>query len=149
MYLISNLFYNYFRISKYSWHCRGTPVGEVNMSRYSSTTFSICCCHVEEPCLEVMAMILFFPWECIIKKTNFPVLEMSLLHCFAVTKEIATGGGTSSILYKLFPNVIITVRGRDSYTACRFHKYGWPNNTSQTSRGAISHNTSSVKGLML
>ena len=72
---------------------------------------------------------------------------MSLLHCFAVTKEIAIGSGTSGILYKLFPNVIITSRGWDSYTACHFHKYGWPNNTSQTSRWSISHNTSLVKGL--
>ena len=77
------------------------------MSRYSSTTLSICCCHAKGPCLEVVAMIFFFPSGRIIKKTNFPVLEMSLLHCFAVTKEIAAGGGTSGVLYNLFPNVII------------------------------------------
>ena len=74
---------------------------------------------------------------------------MRLLHCFAVTKEMAVGGATSGILYSLFPNVTITTWGRDSYTTCRFHKYGCLNNTSQTSRGAMSHNTSSVKGLML
>ena len=74
---------------------------------------------------------------------------MSLQPCFAVIKEMAVGGATSGILYNLFANVMITARGLDSYTACRFHKYGCPNNTSQTSRGAMSHNTSSVKGLML
>src|SRR3984885_14533215 len=74
---------------------------------------------------------------------------MILLHCFAVIKEMAAGGATSGIVNNLFPNVIITARGLDSYTACRFHKYGCPNNTSQTSWGAMSHNTSSVKGLML
>ena len=119
------------------------------MSRYSSMTLSICCCHVDRPYLEVMAMIFFFPRGHIIKKTNFLVLEMSLLHCFAVTKERAEGGCTSGILYNLFPNVIITAQGWDSYISFLFHKYGWPNNTSQTSRGAIAHNTSSVKGLML
>ena len=58
------------------------------------------------------------------QEKNFLVLEMSLLHCFVVTKEIAAGGGTSSILYKLFPNVIVTVLGQESYTTCHFHKYG-------------------------
>ena len=118
------------------------------MSPYS-TTLSICCCHAEEPCLEVVAIVFFFPWGRIIRKKNFFVWEMSLLHCFAVTKEIVRGSGTSGILYNLFPKVTITVRGRDSYTACRFHKYGWPNNTSETSIGEMSHNTSSVKGLIL
>ena len=64
---------------------------------------------LEGPCLEVVATIFFFPWGRIIKKTNFLVLEMSLQHCFAVTKEIAVGVRTSGILHKLFPNVIITV----------------------------------------
>ena len=112
-------------------------------------TLSICSCHVEGPCLEVMAIVFFFPWGCIIRKTNFPILEMSLLHCFTVTKEMAVGGATSDILYNLFPKVIITTLCLNSYIACRFHKYVCPNNTSQTSRGAMSHNTSSVKGLML
>ena len=94
------------------------------MSHYSSMTLSICFCCAEGPYLEVVAMILFLPCGWIIKKTNFPVVEMSLLHCFAITKEIAAGGGTSGTLYKLFPNIIITVRGQDSYTACHFHKYG-------------------------
>ena len=61
-----------------------------------------------------------------------------------------TGGGTtSSILYKLFPKVIIKKQGKKSYTACQLHKYGWPNNTLATSRGATSHNTSSMNGLIL
>jgi hypothetical protein len=38
------------------------------------------------------------------------VLEMGLMHCFAVIKEIATGGGTSGILYNLFPKVTITAQ---------------------------------------
>ena len=78
-----------------------------------------------------------------------PILEMSLLHCFAVTKEMAVGGATSGILYNLFPKVTITMWGLDSYTTCCFHKYGWHNNTSQILRGVTSHNTSSVKGLMM
>ena len=80
------------------------------MSLYSPTTLSICCCRAKEPYLEVMATVFFFPWGRNIKKMN-------LLHCFAVTKEIAIGGGTSGILYNLFPKVIITTLGRDSYTA--------------------------------
>lgn len=62
---------------------------------------------------------------------------------------MAVGDATSGILYSLFPKVTITAWGLDSYTACRFHKYGCPNNTSQASKGAMSHNTSSMKGLML
>ena len=119
------------------------------MSTYSSMTLSICCCRVEDPCLEVVATILFFPWGRIIRKKNFPVFEMSLLHCFIVTKEIAADNGTYGIMYNLFPKVTITTRGRDSYRTCRFHKYGWHNNMSQTSRGEMSHNTLSMKGLML
>ena len=132
-----------------TYQCRGTPAGEVEMPSYSSTTLSICSCRAEGSCLEVMATVFFFPCGHIIKKTNFPVLEMSLLHFFAITKEMVVGGATSTILYNLSPKVTITARGLDSYIACCFHKYGCPNNTSQTSRGAMSHNTSSVKGLML
>jgi len=119
------------------------------MSLYSSTTLSIYCRRADGPCLEVMATVFFYPWGRIIKETNFLVLEMSLLHCFAETKEITVGDATLGIMYNLFPKVIITKRGLDSYTACHFHKYGWPNNTSQTSRGETSHNNSSMKGLML
>jgi len=119
------------------------------MSSYSSKTLSSYWCHVEGPCLEVVAIVFFFPWGLIIRKTNFPILEMSLLHCFTITREMAVSSATFSIIYNLFPKVTITVRGLDSYTTCCFYKYGWPNNTSQTSRGAMSHNTSSVKGLML
>ena len=83
-------------------------MGEVKMSPYSSTTLSICFCHAEEPCLEVVAIIFFLPWGWIIRKTNFLVWEMSLLHFFVVTKEILGGSGTSGILYNLFPKVTIT-----------------------------------------
>ena len=82
-------------------------MGEVKISPYSSTTLFICFCHVKEPYVEVVATVFFFSWGRIIKKTNFLVLEMSLLHCFAVTKEIEAGGGTSGILYNLFPKVKI------------------------------------------
>ena len=77
------------------------------------------------------------------------VWEMILLHCFAMIKEMAVGRDTSGILYDLFPKVIIIEKGLGSYSAYHFHKYGCPNNTLQSSRGATSHNTSSVKGLML
>ena len=75
------------------------------MSSYYSMTLYICCCRVEEPYLEVMATVFFLSWGQIIKKTNFLVLEMSLLHCYAITKEIDGGGGTSGILYNLLPKV--------------------------------------------
>ena len=78
------------------------------MSRYSSMTFSSCFCHADGPYLKGVATIFFLPRGWIIKKTNFLVLEMSLLHCFAVTKEITIVGGTYGIMYNLFPNVIIT-----------------------------------------
>ena len=80
---------------------------------------------------------------------NFLVSEMSLLHFLAVIKEVAVGGATYNIFYNESPKVIITVRGLDSYTICCLHKYGWPNNTSQISKGVTSHNNSFVKGLML
>ena len=86
-------------------------MGEVNMSLYSSTTLYICFFYVEVPCLEVVAIVFFLPWGWIIRKTNFLVWEMSLLHCFAISKEIAAGGGTFGILYNLFPKVKITARG--------------------------------------
>jgi hypothetical protein len=82
------------------------------------------------------------------KEEKFLVCEMTLLHCLGEIKEIAVGGTTSGILYNCLSKVIITLWGLDSYTTCRFHKYGYPKRTSQTSRGAISHNTSSLKGLM-
>ena len=80
---------------------------------------------------------------------NFLVWETKLLRCFAVVKEIAGGGTTSNIMYKLFPKVIMTTQGLNSYIACRLHKYGWPNNTLVASIVATSHNTSFVNGLML
>ena len=132
-----------------TWQCRGTPVGEEKMSMYSSRKFSICCYHTGEPCLEVVATIFFLPRGWIVMKKKFLVWEIILLYCFAVLKEMVEGGTTFGILYNLFPKVIIKQLGLDSYTTCRFYKYGWPNNTSATSRGATSHNTSSVNGLML
>ena len=99
-------------------------MGEVKISQYSSMTLSIFFCHVRETNIEVMAKVFFLPCGWIIRKTNFPVLEMSLLNFFVVTKEIAAGSGTSGILYNLFPKVTITAQGRDSYTTCCFYKYG-------------------------
>ena len=72
-----------------------------------------------------------------------------MLPFLVVIKEVVVGGATSGIPYNELPKETITARGLDSYTACRLHTYGWPNNTSQTSRGVTSHNTSFVKGLML
>ena len=132
-----------------SWRCRGTSVSEEKISSYSSTTFSISYYRVGEPCFEVVATILFFPCGWIVMKKNFLVWETILLHCFAVVKEMIGGGTTSGILYNLVPREIIIVWGLDSYTTCHFHKYGWPNNTSDTSRGATWHSTSSMNGLML
>ena len=83
------------------------------------------------------------------KENEFPGLGNNLTTLFSVVKEMIGGGTTSGILYNLFLKVIIIARGLDSYTACHLHKYGWPNNTSSTSRGATSHNTSSVNGLIL
>ena len=74
---------------------------------------------------------------------------MILLHLLVEIKETVVGSVTSSIMYNLLPKEIITEQCLDSYTTCRFHKYGDPNNTSQSSRGATSHNTWSMKGLML
>jgi hypothetical protein len=79
---------------------------------------------------------------------NFAVCEMTLLYCLAEIKEIAVGSDSSGILYNCLPKVIITLQGLDSYTTCRFHKYGCPKRTSQTSRGEISNNTTYLKGLM-
>jgi len=119
------------------------------MSSYSYATLSICSFYAKGPSLEVVVIIFFFLWGHTIRKTNFPVLETSLLHCFAVIKEMVLGGYTSSILYNLVPKETIIAWGLDSYTVSHFRKYGCPSNTSQTSRGNMSHNTSSLKGLML
>jgi len=99
----------------------------------------------------VMDVAMIFPLlsERTTQKINFLVYEMSLLPFLAVIKEVAVGGATSGILYNELSKEIMTERGLDSYTACRLHKYGWPNSTPQTSRGVTSHNTSSVKGFML
>lgn len=112
---------------------------------------STCLFYVKEPFLGAMDVATIFPllWEQTRKKINFLVWEMILLHFLAKIKELEVGGATFSILYNILPKEIITTQGLGSYTTCHFHKHGWPNNTSQTSRGATSHNTSPVKGLML
>ena len=91
-----------------SWKCRGTSVGEEKNSSYSSTTLSIYCSHAGQPCFEAVATIFFFPCELVVRKINFLVLETILLHYFAIVKEMAGGGTTSSILCNLFPKVITT-----------------------------------------
>jgi hypothetical protein len=73
---------------------------------------------------------------------------MTLLHFLAEIKEITVGDATSGILYNCLPKVVITLRGLESYITCHFQKYGCPKITSQTSNREISHNTSSLKGLM-
>jgi hypothetical protein len=52
----------------------------------------------------------------ITKKTNFPVYEMTLLHCLAEIKEITVGSATFGILYNCLPKVIIKLWGLDLYT---------------------------------
>ena len=124
-------------------------MSEEKMSSYSSMTLSIYCSCAGEPCFEVVATIFFFPYGRVVRKINFLVWETILLRCFALVKEMTGGGTTFDILYNLFPKVIIIAQCLDSYTTCHLHNYGWPNNTSATSRGATSHNTSSVNGLIL
>ena len=119
------------------------------MSSYSSMNFFISCSCAGEPCFEAVATIFILVCGRIVKKINLLLLETILLHCFAVVKDMARGGTTFGILYNLFPKLITTERGLDSYTVCHFHKYGWPNNTSDTSRVTTSHSTSSVNLLML
>ena len=119
------------------------------MSSYSSMNLSFCCSCTRESYFEVVAPIFFFPCERVVRKINFLIWETILLRFFVVVKEMTGGSTTSGILYKLFPKVITTAQGLESYTACHLHNYGWPNNTSATSRGATSHNTSSVNGLIL
>jgi hypothetical protein len=125
-------------------------MGEEKMSLYSSMISSTCFCCKERLCIEVMnvATIFFSLGAQITKNMNFLVYEMTLLHFLADIKEIAVGSVTFGILYNCLPKVIITLQGLDSYTTCHFQKYGWPKITSQTSRGAISHNTLSLKGFM-
>jgi hypothetical protein len=129
-----------------TWHCVSTLVGEEKMSLYSST----CLCCKERLCAEAIDVAMTFSllWEWITKKTNFPICEITLLHCLVEINKIAVGGATFGILYNCLPILIITLCGLDSYAACCFHKYGYPKKTSQTSRGEISHNTSFLKGLM-
>lgn len=62
---------------------------------------------------------------------------MILLPFLAEIKQVGVGGVTSGILYNLLHKEIIIVRGLESYTTCHFHKYGWPNNTSQILRRVL------------
>ena len=77
------------------------------------------------------------------KRDNFLLWEPIFLPCDTVTGETIFG-----IRYIYPPKVTMTLRGRDSYTAWRFHIYGCPKRTSQTSSGTTSHSTLSLKGLM-
>jgi hypothetical protein len=60
-------------------------VGEDKMSLYSSTILSTYFCCVERPCVEAMdADVTFYSLlEKIMKKKNFPVWEITFLHCLA------------------------------------------------------------------
>jgi len=82
-------------------------MGEARISLYSYRTLSIYCCCEEQPCLEVVATTFFFPWGKIIRKINFLVWEVILLHGFPLIKEMAVGGATYGILYNLLAKVII------------------------------------------
>jgi len=95
------------------------------------------------------AMISLLLWEWTRKEINFLVSEMFLLKFLIVVKELVVGGATSDILYNILPKEIMIERGLNSYIIWCIHKYGYPNNTSQTSSGATSHDTSCVKGFML
>ena len=125
-------------------------MGEENMSLYSSPIPSTCFCYKERLCVEVtnVATTFCLLWAWITKKKNFPIWEMTFLHCLVEIKEITLGGTASSILYNFLFKVIITLWGLDSYTTWRFHKKVWPKRTSQNSRGATSDNTSCLKGLI-
>ena len=120
------------------------------MSLYSSILLSTCFYCKERLCVEVtdVASTFFLLRAQMTQKMNFPLCEMALLHCLVEIKEIVVSGATSGVLYNCLPKVIITLQGLESYTTCFFQKYGCPKRTSQTSRGEISHNTSSLKGLM-
>jgi hypothetical protein len=69
------------------------------------------------------------------KKTNFSVWKMTFLHFLPEIKEMAVCEATSGILYNCLPKVIIKFQGLESYTTCRFHRYGWPKITPKNSRG--------------
>ena len=92
---------------------------------------------------------LEFKYNTNMKKKKFPVEEMNFLHFLADIKEITLGGTASGIMYNFLVKVIITLQGLDSYTTWCFHKYGWPKITLKTLRGETSHNTSSLKDMML
>ena len=84
------------------------------MSSYSSMTLSIYYSHVGEPCFKVLATILFFPYEQVVRKINLLVWETILLRCFVIFKEMEGGGTTSDIMYNLLPKVITTEQGLES-----------------------------------
>jgi hypothetical protein len=88
------------------------------MSLYSSTIPSTCFYCKERLYVEAtdVAATFFLLSARITKKMNLSVCEMTLLHCLAEIKEITVGGATYGILYNCLPNVIITLRGLDSYT---------------------------------
>jgi hypothetical protein len=43
-----------------TWQCRGTPVGEEKISKYSSTTLSTCFCCVERLAAETLDVVVIF-----------------------------------------------------------------------------------------
>ena len=67
---------------------------------------------------------------------KFPDWEMTFLKFLVEIKEIEVGGAT------------MTLQGIASYTTSIFHIYEWPKITPQNSRGIMSLNTSSFKGVI-
>ena len=83
-----------------TWKCRCTHVGGVNMSLYSSMTFTTFFCCVVGLCAVVMdvATIFFSLWERTMKRTSFPVCVMTFLHFLVEIKEVEGFGPTYGIL---------------------------------------------------
>jgi hypothetical protein len=90
-----------------TWQCRGTPTGEgedvlVLLHDIIHLLFS-CSGALSGGHGHSLPLSLRVNHQ----EKKFLVLEMSLLHCFAVTKEMVVGGAISGILYSLLPKVII------------------------------------------
>ena len=66
-------------IECFTWQCKGSLVGEVNMSLYSSMIVSTCFYCVAGLSAEVvdMSTIFFSLWERTMKRINFPVCVMT------------------------------------------------------------------------
>lgn len=65
-----------------TWKCKGTLIGEDNMSLYSFTTLSTCFFFTKYPFLEAMDVATIFPLilERISKRKGYPIWEMILLN---------------------------------------------------------------------